>query len=168
MGGCDLISDITNITTALAAIAAVVIGFLGLRTWRHELHGRADFDLARRVMRCVYEIRYEIRRIRDIFAPEPIASQYERLNAKASELDVALLEAEVLWGPKLQPSKQSLKECLSKLRIAIRHHIRSKQEEGTDAILDGDGDDDDQFGRTVQRAVAEFEEVLRPYLRRKG
>lgn len=181
MGDCDLISAATDIATAIAAVAAVVIGFLGLMTWRHELHGRADFDLARRVLRGVYEIRNQISHIRNIFnifSPEFIDAQYERLNTKASELDVALLEAEVLWGPKLKPSKQSLKDCLSTLRLAMRRKFRSQNEQAPpltdqpykeiDAILYGDGDKDDEFWKTVQRAVAEFEDTLRPYLPRKG
>ena len=176
MEGCNVINYIANILLALAAVAGAVIAGVALRTWRHELHGRADFELARRVMRGVYELRNEIRQIRNIFAPEFPDTQYERLNKKASELDVALLEAEVLWANKLQAPKQAIKECLSTLRLTMRRYLRAqkkqlqltdKQEEEIDAILSGDGDESDQFGKTVDRAVSEFEDALRPFLKRK-
>ena len=177
MEGCNLISDITNIVLALAAVAGAVIAALGLWTWRHELYGRADFELARRVIRGVYELRHEVRQIRNIVSPEFLDTQYERLNKKASELDVALLEAEVLWGNMLQPPKKALKECLSTLRVTMRRYFRSqkqqlqltdKQKEEIDLILYGNCDDDEQFGKTVDQAVAGFEDALRPYVKRKG
>ncbi len=54
-----VITHVTAIVMAIAAAGAVVIGFLGLMTWHYELHGRADFDVARRVMRAVYDMRNE-------------------------------------------------------------------------------------------------------------
>ena len=127
-------------------------------------------------MRGVYELRNEIRQIRDIFSPEFLDTQYERLNKKASELDVALLEAEVLWGNKLQAPKQAIKKRLSTLRLTMRRYFRSekeqlqltdKQKEEIDVTLYGECDDDDQFGKSVEQAVAEFEDALRPFLKRK-
>ena len=174
---CNIISDITNIVFALAAVVGVVIAALGLLTWRDELHGRADFELARRIMRGVYELHNEIQQIRNIFSPELHDTQYERLNKKASELDVALLEAKVLWGDKLHGPKQTLKACLSTLRVTLRRQFRSqqgklqltdKQLEEIDAVLYGDGDEDDEFATAVEQAVTGFEDALGPYLKRRN
>lgn len=176
MEGCNAISDITNIIVALAAVAGAVIAGVALRTWRHELHGRADFELARRIMRAVYQLGNEIRQIRNIFSPEFLDTQYERLNNRASELDLALLEAEILWGNKLQAPKLAIKKSLSTLRLTMRRYFRSekeqsqltdKQREEIDVTLYGECDDDDQFGKTVEQAIAEFEHALRPFLKCK-
>lgn len=176
MENCSLITDITNVVVAIAAIAGAVIAALGLWTWRHELHGRADFELARRVMRGAYELRNQIRQMRNIFLPDMLDTQYERLNNKASEIDVALLETEVLWGNALHGQKQSLKECLVNYRLALRRHVRSQRKERTltdqqheeiDAILFGDGGESDQFGVALDQAVRGFEDALRPYLKRR-
>ncbi|MEK7355903.1 MAG: hypothetical protein AAB250_05610, partial [Bdellovibrionota bacterium] len=118
MENCDLIAQFTDIITAAATVVGVVFVWLGLRTWRSELHGHANFELARRVVRGVYEIRNEIRQIRNSFSSEPLDALFARLNSKASELDVSLLEAEVLWDLMLRESKQALKECLLTLRRA--------------------------------------------------
>lgn len=178
MDVCNIISAITNIVFALAAVVGVVIAALGLSTWRHELHGQADFELARRIMRGVYELHNEIQQIRNIFSPEHLDAQYERLNKKASGLDVALLEAKILWGDKLQVHKQALKECLSTLRLALRRQFRSqkgklpvtdKQLEEIDAVLWGDDDhEDDEFATAVRQAVAGFEGALGTYLKRRS
>jgi len=176
MDDYSVITHVTNIVLAVAALGGVIIAALGLRTWRQELHGRADFELARRIMRGVYELRNQIRQMRNIFSPEVLDTQYERLNNKASELDAALLEAEVLWGKTLQPQKDSLKECLVTLRLALRRHFRSQNEKReltseqykeTDGVLYGDNDENDQFGNSVEHAVGEFEDAIRPYLKRR-
>lgn len=175
MDDCNIISDITSIVLTLAAVFGAVIAAVGLWTWRYKLHGQADFDLARSVLRGVYELHNEIRQIRNIFSSEFPNTQYERLNKKASELDLALLEAKILWGDKLQDCKETLKDCLSILRLALIRHAPSqkqgssyteKQIQEINAILDGD--DDDDFGKTIGLAVAKFEDVLCQYLKRRN
>lgn len=177
MEDCNLISNITSVVLALAAAAGAIIAAFGLLTWRHELHGRADFELACRVMRGVYELHNEIQQIRNIFSPELLDKQYERLNKKASKLDVALLEAKVLWGDKLKRPKETLHDCLKTWRLTLRKHLRSQKRgkqltdeefEKIDAILYGDGDEDDKFGKAVEQAVAGFEDALGPYLKRRN
>ncbi|MBN1395282.1 MAG: hypothetical protein JW959_09680, partial [Pirellulales bacterium] len=176
MDDCHVITAVTNIMLAVAAIGGAVIAALGLKTWRHELHGRANFELARRVLRGVYEVRNQPRQMRHVFSSEMLDTQYERLNEKATDLDVALLEAEVLWGNTLQGHKESLKDCLVKYRLAFRRHIRSQKEEHKlkgrqcnemEAILYGADDDTDNYMRAVDKAVRGFEDTLRPYLKRK-
>lgn len=177
MDGCNMISDITNIALVLAAWAGAIIAFFGLMAWQRELHGRADFKLARRVMLDVYELHNEIQQIRNIFSPELLDKQYERLNKKASKLNVALLEAKVLWGDKLERPTQTLHDSLKTWRLALRKHLRTQKGkmqltdeelEKIDAILYGDGDEDDEFGKGVEQAVAAFEDALGPYLKRRN
>ena len=169
------ISSITNIVLAMSAAAGAIIAGLGLRTWRRELHGRADFDMARHVMLGVYQLRNELRHVRSVFSPDSLDTQYERLNDKASELDIVLLEAEVLWGDKLHAAKRTLKDSITSWRNQLRRYFRTintsdelseKDTEKMDAILCGD--EDDEFGKGVQKAVVEFETALRPYLKRKN
>jgi len=57
----DLIADaVTTVATPFAIWAAL----LGLRTWRHQLKGNAEYELARRYLRGVYRVRDAIRLIR--------------------------------------------------------------------------------------------------------
>jgi hypothetical protein len=85
-----------NVLVGVATVVGAIIAGQGLKTWRHELRGHADFDLARRVMLCVYQFRNEFRSARSLFSAEVFETHYGRLNDKGNELDLALLEAEVL------------------------------------------------------------------------
>jgi hypothetical protein len=171
-----VITHVANVVVALSAVAGVVIAFLGLQTWRCELHGRADFDLARRVMFAVYELRNAIRQSRNELSFGFPDSQYDRVNKKASDLDVALLEAEVLWGASLHAPKLSMNRCLSTLWKMRRRQIDAqrkelkltdKDHEEIEAVLSGYGEENDEFGKSVDDAVSAFENVLRPNLLRR-
>jgi hypothetical protein len=169
------IASTTSVVLAASAAAGAIIAGVGLAAWRQELPGRADFHTARRVMQAVYELRNEFRHVRNVFSPGSPETHYERLNDKASQLDVVLLEAEVLWGSELQEPKQAIKECLSTWRTQLRKCVRNFNEElelsepdyqQMAAVLSGDEDDDDDFGQRVRRAVCQFDDVLRRYLNR--
>ncbi len=165
------ISSITNIVLAGSAAAGAFISAQGLGTWRRELRGHADFDMARRVMLGVYQLRNELRQVRSVFSPDSPDTRYERINDKASELDIVLLEAEALWGNRLHAAIRTLQDCVTSWRGQLRKHYRtikkrvelSEQDyEKMDAILCGD--EDDEFGQRIEEAVGEFETVLRPTL----
>lgn len=167
------VTAIANIVLAVSAATGAVVAIVGLRTWRRELRGRTDFDLARRVMLAVYELRNEFRHVRNVFTPDSFDTGYEQLNRKASQLDAALLEAEVLWGDKLRPAKEKLKECLDSWRTAlgrysqsVRKNIKLSGDEmkSIDATLYADGED--ELGRKLEQAVCGFEEVLQHHLGR--
>jgi len=46
----ELISLVRDIVVGVSALVVAIIAFLGLRTWRKELTGKAKFDIARNVM----------------------------------------------------------------------------------------------------------------------
>lgn len=172
---CEAIAAISDAVLALSALVGAIVAVFGLSAWRHELYGHADFALARQVMRLVYEIRNRFGQIRNALSSEAFDTQYERFNGALCELDVALLEAEVLWGNDLTRAKQALKECVSTHRLALgtrrriqeaRRDITDEEYERTEPILFGECDD--SFGQTITSAVAQFEAVLRRRLNRKG
>ena len=172
---CETIAVISDIVLALAAIVVATVAVRGLSTWRKELHGQADFALARRIMQIVYESRNRFRQIRNDLSVETWDTQYERLNGIFCELDVALLEAKVLWGDHLKSAKQTLKECVSTYHLArqkkyciqeAKLEVSEEENNRIDAILYGDYDKSDDFGQAIECAIAEFESAICPYLNR--
>lgn len=160
-----------NVLVGVATIAGAIIAGLGLKTWRYELRGHANFDLARRVMLCVYQFRNEFRSARNIGSPEHIESHYGRLNDKGGELDLALVEAEILWGNLLQSAKQKVKECKNEWDFSLKKRylhqkeklpLSDQEREKIDAIIWGGRGD--EFGGLIEDAVREFEATLRPHL----
>ncbi len=162
-----------NVLVGLSTGAGAIIAGLGLQAWRYELRGRTDFELARRVMLCVYQLRNEFHCARDEFSPRVHDTHAVRLNEKACELDNALLEAKILWGNTLNPPKQKIKECLSSWRVALREYRRkadaspNSSDQGdhvsrTDATLNGDVDD--AFGQRIEEAIRDFEAATQRHL----
>src|SRR3990170_7831809 len=53
-----------DVTSFLSAIALTIIAYAGLRTWRSQLKGKTEYELARRVLHRVYGIREAVREVR--------------------------------------------------------------------------------------------------------
>lgn len=63
----DSIEIIRDAIVALAAASTAIIAFLGLKAWRKQLIGRAQYELARRLLRATYTVRDAIPQLRNIF-----------------------------------------------------------------------------------------------------
>lgn len=150
--------------TGLAAIGAVWIGALGLRTWSAQLKGKTEYDLARRILRAVYEVRVRIGYVRNPFmsageiatafeaagiedtgdgaherASELVyAQRWNKLADAMSDLEVESLEAEVLWGPDVRQTISGLKRRAAELYVAIQRELRWKSGTGLGRV-DPDG-----------------------------
>src|SRR5689334_8252445 len=60
----DVVSLVRDILTCCAALFAAGIAFLGLRTWRAQLKGKTEFELAQRLLQSVYKVRQAIAVVR--------------------------------------------------------------------------------------------------------
>ena len=187
MSVAEWVKLIMSVVTGLAALTGAVVAVLGLSTWRRQLRGGAEYELARRVLRAVLALRNEIRNLRCLYAPigfsgsaDAIPRQLESLNRAAIELDAELVEAEVMWNSLLSGPKQSLKNCVDDLWVKTRSHRqvseRLRAQHASDSLRDKLGEieaflapgepDNDVLGRDVQAAVDAFAAGLRPFLRR--
>jgi hypothetical protein len=145
------VDDAVQIGMALAAFGGLVIAALGLRTWKQQLRGTAEYDLARRLLRAALQVRDEIARLRNRWAvviaqseadnasstaeeskrkgwsPEFERAAYDRawrsLAAARSNLAVELTEAEVLWGTNARELIEPLDDCIAELSRAVRLHL---------------------------------------------
>ncbi len=57
-------TSITDIVTSLSAVAAVIIAGVGLHTWKMQLKGTAKYDVARKLLKSVYNVKYAIEALR--------------------------------------------------------------------------------------------------------
>jgi len=146
------VSVFKDAVTAGAAITAAVVAVLGLRAWRKQLLGKTEYELARRYLRAVYQVRDSIRSLRNpvgsaeeisqafkesaILPPTPGDSEYnfkleqalynfrwKRINDAFSDLDVEILEAEVSWSVDAASAIVPLRTCRRKLFTATRRHL---------------------------------------------
>lgn len=146
--GMSAFEAVKNVVLTLCAITGTVFAVRGLNTWHRQLLGTADFDLARRLLRALYEWRdtIELTRLPVIWAeemtPDPgkdteakdkehQAGQkraYERRWARVmkarTEIQVLSLEAEVLWGDGIKSDLRALNAIQGELVDAIGEHLR--------------------------------------------
>lgn len=142
-----------DLLTGLAAAVAAGVAAFGLTTWRNELRGRAEYDLARRLLTLVYRVREGIGVVRNPFmsgeewadrpgrdgtkqlgaAAEDTAFAYNKRWQQVSEpmvqLDAALLEAEAHWATLLTEPARELRRLVHSLLVDLRYHFRAERDE---------------------------------------
>lgn len=138
--------------TGLAALVVAVAAWWGLRTWRRQLRGQTEYDLARRTLAATYKVRDQIAWVRnpgitggeistalksgvlgDTGDAEPTAAQKQEavyqnrwlaLAEASSALQLELLEGEVHWPKRIRELFPPLHACVSELFYAVNDHLR--------------------------------------------
>lgn len=150
MSCADVTSAVSDVVVACAAVAATITAWRGLTTWRDQLRGTVEYELARRVLKGVYYVRDAVARVRDPFMfaaemPEPPVEKMASMSREQSRfhgiseayqarwkqviearrnLDADLLEAEVVWGRDLKTRVDAVRKLEHELFIAVRHHLQ--------------------------------------------
>lgn len=134
-----------------AALVAGYVGLMGLGAWRRQLKGNTEYDLAKQLLKSVYELREAIATVRHPFmqySQEPdmpeeklkelsekekqwhaMAQAYQKrwepVPKAKSALDTTLLEAEVVWGKNIVEKVSPLNELIGELLWAIQDHLEA-------------------------------------------
>lgn len=150
----DWFSVLKDIILLIVAIVGVFSAIFGLKTWRKQLKGNTEYELARRLLKAVYHARDQIKYIRNPFMGGGEISQaikesgmeidqtdpkhsikssravyslrWKYLSEVLSELKIELLEAEVLWGKDINNIFKEFYKCVSDLNFAIYQHLNAK------------------------------------------
>ena len=154
----DVFSCVRDIIVAIVSIAGLIIAFRGLRTWRKQLKGNTEYNLARRLLRAAFRTRDALSIVRNFHMPaaeiaqamnsvdqadENDGSKATKLDVHAlvynqrwravtealSDLDVERLESETIWGPAVVVALKPLHDSVSKLRAAIDRFLRHNTRE---------------------------------------
>jgi hypothetical protein len=146
------IAAIKDILIGLSAVSAAVFAYLGLTVWRKELKGKAEYQLAKDVLKSVYKVREAFKHVRNpgIFQfeyPEEMVDssghlkrendyegtahvyekRWESMNIAFRELEERHLEAQVEWGYEFQDVILDLRSCQSDLLVAIQQMLEQKK-----------------------------------------
>ena len=179
--------DITSYITAIAAIIGVVIAGFGLKAWRKQLRGTTEYDLAKRLMLLVYQLRDALQSARNPFVSVSEGSKddtedtweitayskrWDQVVDLIPQFNVTSLEAEVVWDDMLKTDKQNLLKLVSELSFAITMFIRQKKDKSfTDDFNKISRDtlyrqDDDKFSKSLEAVVKGYEKKLKSHLKR--
>lgn len=135
-----------------ATLAGLYFAWQGLKTWRSQLIGTSEYELAKRILKKVLKVRDEMARLRnpwmdiseiidaakkegielstinDLMAKNKIEFVYnerwKRLAAALTSMEEDMLEAESLWDDKIVPYFEELKKISLKLHSAIENELR--------------------------------------------
>lgn len=185
-----------NVITAIATCGAAGVAAVGLHTWKRELKGRAEFDTARSLARCVYALREALSAYR-----VPFYSKHEFLNGDMESADgfahmfqnrwapvndalvafgSAVLEAEALWGSDARERTNRLEACVTRVFVATEAFIANKRSAGRDFEAAPDfgrqiradvagalSNDQNELSQEIKAAIVAIEAMLKPHLTRK-
>ena len=72
MNASEYISAIKDVLIGLSALFAAIFAYMGLTTWRKELKGKSEYQIAKDVLKSVYRVRDAFKQVR-----HPAIYQYE-------------------------------------------------------------------------------------------
>jgi hypothetical protein len=148
----EWVSTIKEVIIGLSAVFATIFAYVGLNTWRKELKGKSEYQLAKDVMKSVYKVRDAFQHVRNpaIFAyeypdemrdysghlkPEQeyegaayvYEKRWEKMTEAFSELEEHHLDAQVEWGPEFQNVIMNLRTCRAELLVEIQRLLDEKK-----------------------------------------
>ncbi len=159
----DLCSDPSNwlqwlppLFTTGAALVGAGVAVFGLKTWRHQIRGKVEYETARKVLRAVLEVRECVAGVRAAFIsvgemleafdeagidPSTVqlpgdsrtdqlvyVSRWKPLSEAITQLESEGLEAEVLWGSAIRSAFGELRRQIATLRFAVDNHLRKRSD----------------------------------------
>jgi len=169
----EIISAVKDVILGIAAATTATVAVIGLKSWSRELKGKAEFEVARNLIRATYKLRDELQNCRSPFVsalefPEGYQGALGKTSAQEEaqawshvykkrwepvwsaiqEFDSHTLEAEALWGKEVRARTDQLRECVKELYVAIDALISDKANRGEHF------QSDKEFGRKIRSTVS--------------
>jgi hypothetical protein len=143
------LAAVKDFLVAIAAIVTAVVAIVGLTKWREELRGKADFEVARALIRATYKMRDYIGSARaHLTSSAEFPAGYDSSTANATkraeawqhffwnrwkhvaealrEVEAEALEAEALWGPEIREPILRVRRCAHTLFVAMQTMIENE------------------------------------------
>jgi hypothetical protein len=182
-------SNITNTLTAVATLFGVLIAGFGLSTWRKQLKGTYDYELAKKTLFSVYKLRDALRYVRQPFLSVGEASRdnkdipweqsaylnrWKEVREALILLETNSLECEVVWGKGIPDARKSINPLIGQLNHAMTIYIRSLTDnkwrndfESSSSATLYEHDENDEYNVKLIKEIKKFEDLLKPHLGRK-
>ena len=199
---CITISEINwsltkDVVSIVGTIGALTIGGLGLFTWRRQLRGTSEYEVAKKAILKTYEVQQAIQSVRNpmlYLSKEEVeagrrleeeqriySERMTYLNEKWAELQTIRLEAKVIWGAEAQDSFNEVQQRIGDVRGAIWLHFWMKGAyAGPGATVDNSPErvrendkivyftsEEDEFSQQIADSTANVEKFFGPKVRSK-
>ena len=168
------ITEIRDIIVGLAAISTAIVAWRGLSTWRRELKGKADFEVATNILQAVYATRMLVSRIRwEGTLPASYETHRENLNEERSKLFVHSQLGEALWGHKIRDAVLQLNSKVNELVVAISRQLGKGASQSYDTVQFLSDEaivhqlvEHDQYEMELESAIDTINALILPKIRR--
>ena len=183
------------IVTIIGTLGALIIAAIGLRTWRRQLKGTAEYEVARRAVLLSYRVRDAIQAVRrpmlslrkeEVEAGRELqeeqriyADRIDRLLERSAELRILTLEAKVIWGVEAEQCFEPLRQLIIDIQSQVWEHFWLKGAYATPgATVDNNPErvaannrvvyfvsEDDEFSQSINDAVRHVEIFFQRHIR---
>ncbi|AIF98278.1 hypothetical protein [Alteromonas australica] len=166
----EYITAFKDVCLSIAAITTAFVAISGLKSWRKELRGKADFEVARGLIRATYKLRDELTYSRSPFTsanefpegydplnktPEKEAeawayiftNRWKPISDAVQEFEAQTLEAEALWSKSIKDIAFELRRCSRTLRVAMEAMVSNTASDNEDFKSDS------EFGEKIKSEI---------------
>ena len=190
----DWVSAVSNAVVALAAAFAAWFGWRSVNAWQHEMKGKDEYDLSRRILRALYKVRGAFSYVRrpyllfseeenKLYMENPIdglemifQENWDALKDAMIELEIEMAEAEVIWGQEVTQHMRSLRWSATRINSAIIDFLSYTRRPGPkDEEYERElykkihvSTDDDPLSQEIAKTIKNIEDQFKPFLGRKS
>jgi hypothetical protein len=180
MGVVNTLELIEHVLTIIALASGIIVAWLGLATWRKQIAGEAEHDLARRSLKVVYEFKETIFQVRTWGVFQEISITSEVITKSIAKFYDLYPEVEAFWGETTKKSLDEVKSMgyrlIAALELERRRQLKSKKKIEKDPILIASLDNSDEFSQELENRIENLRASIQPKLlvgkngwkRRKG
>lgn len=180
--------NLPDLLTAMAAIGGLIVAIIGLSTWKKQLRGTDQYELAKRLMLEVYQLRDALRSVRNPFLSvaegdkddtedtweiTAYGKRWELVREVMTRFQVTSLEAEVVWDDATKEASNEMHKLIRELNITLSAFVRQKKNKSyaddfyknhEDTLYDKG--DDDKYNTALNKAIKHYENILKPHLKK--
>jgi len=180
--------SLADIITAIAAFGGLIIAAIGLSVWKRQLRGTAEYELAKRLMLEVYQLRDALRSVRNPFISASEGNEddtedtweitaygkrWELVREVLTRFQVTSLEAEVVWDDITKQPSAEIHKPIRQMNATLSAFVRQKKNKSfsehfyktyDDTLYDKG--DDDKYNTALNKAVKNYEAILKPHLKK--
>ncbi|EMN7216851.1 hypothetical protein WB841_004659 [Vibrio vulnificus] len=186
-----------DVFSILGTVGALIIGTFGLFTWRRQLRGTSEYELAKKAVFKTYEVQQALQAVRNPMLylskeevevgrrlEEELRIYNERMTLlyeKWAELQTIRLETKAIWSDSAHNCFNEIQQRIGDLRGAIWLHFWMKGAyAGPGATVDNNPErviendkvvyfvsDDDEFSQKIFKSVEKVELFFGPKIRGK-
>jgi len=183
-------TDVINFLVKLVPIAALIVAWMGLSTWKRQIKGTDKYRVASDLLLEIYRLREGIKAVRSSFVEyspvhkegeskemadfngyvETMDRRWKSVSEPIAEVSLLKLKSEVYLDKNIKGHIDELMKKVRELQVTLEMYLDHRRP-GSDLEFDREGrkilwakPTDDKFNDDVEKIIAQIENSVRGYL----